>query len=73
MAKRKRYSAEFKRNVLRRADEPGVSAALVYQELGISTRQMRRWRDGSQDQCARSTRTTEIPPAYSLGDSRFLY
>ncbi len=45
MAGRKRYSAEFKRQALRRADEPGVTDALVCQELGISTRQLRRWRD----------------------------
>ncbi len=49
MGKRKRYSAEFKRQALRRADEPGVTDALVCQELGISTRQMRRWRDAVQE------------------------
>ncbi len=49
MARRKRYSAEFKRQALRRADEPGVTDALVCQELGISTRQMRRWRDAVQE------------------------
>jgi transposase len=45
MARRKRYSAEFKRQALKRADEPGVTDALVCEELGISTRQLRRWRD----------------------------
>lgn len=45
MTKRKRYSAEFKLQALRRADEPGVTDMLVAEELGISTRQMRRWRD----------------------------
>lgn len=45
MARRKRYSAEFKRQALRRANEPGVTDALVCEELGISTRQLRRWRD----------------------------
>ena len=49
MARRKRYSAEFKRQALRRADEPGVTDAQVCQELGISTRQMRRWRDAVQE------------------------
>ena len=29
MARRKRYSAEFKRQALKRADEPGVTDALV--------------------------------------------
>ncbi len=45
MARRKRYSVEFKRQALKRADEPGVTDALVCEELGISTRQLRRWRD----------------------------
>ena len=45
MVRRKRYSAEFKRQALRRAAEPGVTDALVCEELGISTRQLRRWKD----------------------------
>lgn len=49
MARRKRYSAEFKRQALKRADEPGVTDALVCEELGISTRQLRRWRDAVQE------------------------
>ena len=49
MARRKRYSAEFKRQALRRADEPGVTDALVCEELGVSTRQLRRWREAVQE------------------------
>lgn len=45
MGRRKRYSAEFKRQALKRANEPGVKDALVHEELDISTRQLRRWRD----------------------------
>jgi transposase len=45
MGRRKRYSAEFKRQALKRANEPGVTDALVCEELGISTRQLRCWRD----------------------------
>ena len=45
MSRRKRYSAEFKREALRRANEPGVTDVLVAEELGISARQLRRWRD----------------------------
>jgi len=44
MTRRKRYSAEFKREALRRADEPGVTDALVAEELGINARQLHRWR-----------------------------
>ncbi len=49
MARRKRYSPEFKRQALRRANEPGVTDALVCEELGVSTRQLRRWREVLQE------------------------
>ncbi|SPJ31440.1 hypothetical protein TRM7615_04983 [Falsiruegeria mediterranea M17] len=39
----KRYSAEFKREALRRAAEEGMTDKGVCEELGISTRQFRRW------------------------------
>jgi transposase len=45
MGRRQRYSAEFKRQALRRANEPGVTDVLVCEELGINARQLRRWRD----------------------------
>jgi transposase len=41
----KRYSPEFKREALKRAAEEGVTDILVCEELDISTRQLRRWRD----------------------------
>ena len=41
----KRYSAEFKREAILRASEEGVTDKAVCDELGISTRQFRRWRD----------------------------
>jgi transposase len=43
--KYKRYNPEFKREALRRASEDGVTDKLICDELGISTRQFRRWRD----------------------------
>ena len=43
--KYKRYSPEFKREALRRVSEDGVTDKLVCEELGISPRQLRRWRD----------------------------
>ena len=43
--KYKRYSAEFKREAIRRANAEGATDASVCTELGISTRQFRRWRD----------------------------
>jgi len=45
MTRRKRYSAEFKREALRRANEEGVTDVLVAEELGINVRQLRRWRE----------------------------
>jgi transposase len=44
MTRRKRYSAEFKREALRRANEEGVTDVLVAEELGINARQLRRRR-----------------------------
>ena len=49
MGRRKRYSAEFKRQALRRANEPGMTDALVCEDLGVSTRQLRRWREAIQE------------------------
>lgn len=40
-----RFSAEFKREAIRRASEDGVTDKSVCKELEISTRQFRRWRD----------------------------
>ena len=44
----KRYSSEFKREAIVRAGEEGVTDKAVCEELGISTRQFRRWRDELQ-------------------------
>ena len=43
--KYRRYSPEFKRHTLKRASEDGVTDKGVCEELGISARQLRRWRD----------------------------
>ncbi len=48
MARRKRFSAEFKREALRRADEPGVTDVLVAEELGINARSLRNWREAAK-------------------------
>jgi transposase len=49
MTRRKRYSTEFKRQALRRANEPGVTDVLVCEELGVSARQLRRWREAIKE------------------------
>ncbi len=48
MSRRKRYSAEFKREPLRCANEEGVTDVLVAEELAINARQLRRWRDAAK-------------------------
>ncbi len=48
MSRRKRYSAEFKREALKRANEEGVTDVLVAEELGINARQLRRWREAAK-------------------------
>jgi transposase len=44
----KRYSVEFKREAIKRATEEGITDKAAFDELGISTRQFRRWRDELQ-------------------------
>ena len=41
----KRYSSEFKREAILRSSAEGMTDKAVCDELGISTRQFRRWRD----------------------------
>jgi len=41
----KRFSSEFKREAILRANEEGMTDKAVCDELGVSTRQFRRWRD----------------------------
>ena len=41
----RRYSPEFKPEALKRASYEGVTDVQVCEELGISARQLRRWRD----------------------------
>ena len=41
----KRYSAEFKKEAILRASEEGITDKAICDELGIGTRQLRRWRD----------------------------
>jgi transposase-like protein len=50
----KRYSSEFKREALLRASEEGMTDKAVCDELGICTRQFKRWRDElALDSCQR--------------------
>jgi len=44
----RRYSPEFRREALKRANQDDVTDIEVCEELGISTRQLRRWRDEVQ-------------------------
>ncbi len=39
----KRYSPEFKSEALKRASEEGATDIVVCEELGVDTRQLRRW------------------------------
>jgi transposase len=43
--KYRRYSPQFKREALKRANAEDVTDIQVCKELGISARQLRRWRD----------------------------
>ncbi len=50
MTRGKWYSAEFKHESLRRANEEGVTDVLVAEELGINARQLRRWREAAKQE-----------------------
>ena len=41
----RRFSSEFKREAIMRGGEEGMMDKAVCDELGVSTRQFRRWRD----------------------------
>ena len=41
----KRYSSQFKREALLRASDEGMTDKAVCDDLGISTRQFKRWRE----------------------------
>ena len=43
MSKRRKYSAEFKREAVAMASQPEVSKAQVSRELGISATMIARW------------------------------
>jgi hypothetical protein len=58
----RRYSPEFKREAIKRACEEGVTDAAVCKELGISTRQFRRWRDELHLMGEAYTNTTDFHP-----------
>ncbi len=60
MSRRKRYSAEFKREALRRANEEGVTDVLVVEELGINARQLRRWREAAKRDGEKTTRSGSL-------------
>ena len=43
MGKRRKYSAEFKREAVALAQDPGVTMSQIAQELGISANMLGRW------------------------------
>ena len=44
MAKRKKYSDEFKREVLGLVRQPGANVAQIARDIGVSANQVYRWR-----------------------------
>ena len=50
MAKRRKFSAEFKRGAVEQASQPGVSCAQVARELGIRDNLLTRWKREAQSQ-----------------------
>ena len=52
MAKRRKFSVEFKRGAVEQASQPGVSCAQVARELGIRDTLLTRWQREAQNQGA---------------------
>jgi transposase-like protein len=44
MAKRKKYSEEFKREAVALTRQPGASVAQIAQDIGVNANQLHRWR-----------------------------
>lgn len=44
MAKRKKYSEEYKREVLGLVGQPGANVAQIARDIGVSANQIYRWR-----------------------------
>ncbi len=47
MAKRRRFSEEFKREAVGLANQPGVTKAQVGRELGVNPNLLTRWMSGA--------------------------
>ena len=43
MTKRRKYSAEFKREAVQLANHPGVAKSQIAQELGLNSNMLGRW------------------------------
>jgi len=56
MGRRKRYSAEFKRETSRRANGPGVTNVLVAEELGFNA-----WKLAGKPRCTISGSVDAVP------------
>ena len=49
MSKRRRYSAEFKREAVALTRQPGVSCRQVAQEIGINPNMLTRWKQEEEE------------------------
>ena len=54
MSQRRKYSAEFKREAVAMANQPGVTKAQIGQELGINPNMLIRWQRELNDSGAKA-------------------
>lgn len=50
MTKRKKYTAEFKREAVRLCEQPGSNVVQIAQELGVSDHSLYKWRKQADEQ-----------------------
>ena len=70
MTRRKRYSAELKREAFRRADEVGITDVLMAEELGINARNLRNWRDAAKRNSVNAFPVQEVMGSKLWGQSK---
>jgi len=61
MTKRRKYSAEFKREAIALTHQPGVSCRQVAQEIGVNPNLLTRWRKEAEGAGGRAFRGAGTP------------
>ena len=61
MSKRRKYSAEFKREAVALTRQPGVSASQIAREIGVNPNMIYRWRREDESPVGQAFQGTGTP------------